>query len=152
MLAIVPGLDAGLKLHPFQYTYYNSFVGGTGRGRIFRFETDYWLTCYKEALEQLASFADEPINLYVQREYYIAEYYATDQITVKDRQGKDKLIGPGDYILWSSRANPDLQRYRDPNQASSCASTEKGHYSVRLEDNDDFSHRTTSSMFARRSD
>jgi hypothetical protein len=115
VLVITPGIAAGLKLHPYQYTYYNSFVGGTGEA-AYQFETDYWLTCYKEALEKLAPFADEPVNLYVQREYYIAQYYATDKITVKDLQSKDKSIGPGDFILWSSRANPGLQRYRDPDQ------------------------------------
>jgi hypothetical protein len=115
MIILVPGLSASIKLHPYQYTYYNTFIGGTGEA-AYRFETDYWLTCYKEALEQLAPYADKPVNLYVQREYYIAQYYATDQIAVKDLLSKNKTIGPGDFILWSSRANPGLQRYRSPDQ------------------------------------
>ena len=70
----------------------------------------------KEAIESLEPFAKEPITLYVQREYYIAEYYASDEIIVKDLQSKDKTVEPGDFILWNSRANPSLQRYRDPKQ------------------------------------
>ncbi len=114
-ILLLPGLAADITLHPYQYTYYNTFVGGTGKA-AFRFETDYWLTCYKEALEQLAPFSGEPVTLYVQREFYIAKYYATGKIEVQDLQKKNKTIQPGDFILWSSRANPSLQRYRDPTQ------------------------------------
>lgn len=37
-----------VRLHPYQSTYYNELVGGT-RGASLRFETDYWLSSYREA-------------------------------------------------------------------------------------------------------
>lgn len=37
-----------VKLHPYQYCYYNVFVGGLG-GAYSKYETDYWVTSYKEA-------------------------------------------------------------------------------------------------------
>jgi hypothetical protein len=97
-------------LHPYQYTYYNQFIGGTGKAAL-RFETDYWLTCYKEAVEQLEPFATQPINLFVKREFYIASYYAPKNINVLDF--KRKLVHAGDYVLNHSRANPALQRFKD---------------------------------------
>ncbi|MCI0609385.1 MAG: hypothetical protein L0Z71_10030, partial [Anaerolineae bacterium] len=72
---VLPGLIGIFKLHPYEYTYYNSFIGGTSNA--FRnYETDYWLTCYKESVEQLEENLKEPFNLYVHREAYIAAYYA----------------------------------------------------------------------------
>jgi len=109
---LLPGLIPGIRLHPYQYTYYNQFVGGTGEAAQ-RFETDYWLTCYKEAVEQLEPFAEEPINLFVKREFYIAAYYAPENIDVMDY--KRSLVHAGDYVLNHSRANPALQRFKDIN-------------------------------------
>ena len=116
LLAIIsPGIYQSVHLHPYQYTYYNQYVGGTDEA-AYRFETDYWLTCYKEAVDQLLPYADDGTTLYVKREFYIAAYYAPEGIMVEDYQTSKKSIKPGDYVLMSSRANPGLQRYRDPNQ------------------------------------
>ena len=50
LLAALPLLSIGsmLALHPYQSTYYNALVGGT-RGASGRFETDYWVSSYREA-------------------------------------------------------------------------------------------------------
>jgi len=109
---LLPGIIPGFRLHPYQYTYYNQFVGGT-REAVNRFETDYWLTCYKEAVEQLIPFAEEPINLYVKREFYIAAYYAPENIDVQTY--RRKFVTRGDYVLLHSRANPGLQVLKDVN-------------------------------------
>jgi hypothetical protein len=114
-LMILPGIASSVRLHPYQYTYYNSMVGGTGEAG-YQFETDYWLTCYKEAVAQLIPYAGDQVTLFVQREFPIAAYYAPEHITVRNYYAGRKLIQPGDYVLMSSRANPSLQRFRDPNQ------------------------------------
>jgi hypothetical protein len=109
---LLPGIIPDIRLHPYQYTYYNQFIGGTGKAAL-HFETDYWLTCYKEAVEQLEPFATQPTNLFVKREFYIASYYAPKNINVLDF--KRKLVHAGDYVLNHSRANPALQRFKDIN-------------------------------------
>ena len=43
-LSIIPIV----RLHPYELTYYNALVGGT-RGAATRFDTDYWLSSYREA-------------------------------------------------------------------------------------------------------
>ncbi|MEP6896229.1 MAG: hypothetical protein ABI986_11540, partial [Chloroflexota bacterium] len=57
---IAPGILGIIQLHPYEYTYYNSFVGGTS-GAFRNYETDYWLTCYKEAVEELKATTTSPI-------------------------------------------------------------------------------------------
>jgi hypothetical protein len=52
----LPGLVAGVGLHPYQYIYYNSFVGGVS-GAERRFELDYWGLAYFEAAQYLNQVA-----------------------------------------------------------------------------------------------
>ncbi len=42
------GIYPIIQLHPYQYIYYNSLVGGTG-GAFRKFELDYWYTAYHDA-------------------------------------------------------------------------------------------------------
>jgi len=110
---LAPGYAAGIQLHPYEYAYYNSLVGGTG-GAFRRYETEYWLTCYKEAVETLIDrIADGPLNLYVHREAYIAAAYAPDRVTVRDERGALNEIKAGDYVLVNTRSNEDLKTYHD---------------------------------------
>ena len=48
LLCLAPGIIAGLQLHPYEYIYYNRFIGGE-TGAFRRFELDYWGTSYREA-------------------------------------------------------------------------------------------------------
>lgn len=48
-VTILAPLPAMLRLHPYEMTYFNAFVGGTG-GADGRFETDYWASSYGEAV------------------------------------------------------------------------------------------------------
>lgn len=111
---ILPGLIPAVRLHPYEYTYYNQIVGGTSQA-AYRFETDYWLTCYKEAMEEFNSkFAREYPVLYVDREPYIAGYYADPRVTIRDFVEEGSAIKDDDYHLLNARLNPGLQRYRNP--------------------------------------
>jgi hypothetical protein len=114
ILLIVPGLIGITKLHPYEYTYYNSFIGGTS-GVFRKYETEYWLTCYKEAMEELKNTTDTRINLFVFREPYVARYYTNDNITVYDLRRQRDMMKPGDFILISTRTNEDeaLYEYED---------------------------------------
>jgi hypothetical protein len=111
-LFLVPAILGIARLHPYEYTYYNSFVGGTN-GIFRQYETDYWLTCYKEAVETLERTIDAPIDLYVHREAYIAAYYTGEKVTVRDLRGALDEVQPGDYILISSRTNEDRRLFKD---------------------------------------
>ena len=111
-LILLPGMAGIVQLHPYEYAYYNSFVGGTD-GVFRKYETEYWLTCYKEAVEELNVQHSEPAKLYVHREAYIAEYYAGDNFRTLELKGAAKDVQPGDFVLVSSRSNEDQRIFKD---------------------------------------
>jgi hypothetical protein len=101
-LLLLPGLVGIIRLHPYQYTYYNLLAGPTYRV----YENDYWLTCYKEAVEWAREH--EPTRpLYIQREPEIAAYYAGD-LDLRDLRYETPESLPGEALmLFSTRANLD---------------------------------------------
>ncbi len=111
LLLLLPGLAAIPGLHPYEYAYYNSFVGGTG-GAFREYETDYWLTCYKEAMQKFNRLAPQG-RLVVHREAYIAEVYAVPGYQVLDFRGEGVRLQAGDYFLVTSRLNEDIRVQRD---------------------------------------
>ena len=111
ILLILPGPIGITKLHPYEYTYYNSFVGGTD-GVFRNYETEYWLTCYKDAMEQLKDTIESPINLFVFREPYVASYYVNADISMYSLRKQRDMMQLGDYILISTRTNEDEELYQ----------------------------------------
>jgi hypothetical protein len=107
LLLLAPGIYGSIQLHPYEYAYYNSLAGSPFR----RYETDYWLTCYKEAIDQFD--APTGANLFVKREPYIAEYYAGEDITIRDYRAEFAEIESGDFILVNTRANEDIKTFKD---------------------------------------
>ena len=93
------GVRGIIALYPYEYAYYNQFVGGVS-GVQGNFETEYWLTCYKEAMrdfEALNEGQETPLIIY--REERNAAYYATPNIQLVDKYP----LEPGDYLLLSAR-------------------------------------------------
>jgi hypothetical protein len=112
LILIAPGIAGIFQLHPYEYTYYNSFLGETS-GVFRRYETDYWLTCYKEAVEKLNQTVSNPADLYVHREAYIAAYYANNNINVQELRGALDEVKPGDFILVNTRTNEDRKVFNE---------------------------------------
>jgi len=109
---LVFGILPIAQLHPYQYAYYNNFAGGVGG--VFRsYETEFWLTCYREAVLSLNQVAGEGTQLFVRREPYIAAYYANTNINIRDFRTEQKDMKSGDYYLVNTRSNEDLKFLRD---------------------------------------
>ncbi len=47
-----------IRLHPYEYTYFNELVGGA-RGAFGRFDTEYWCTSNREAVDYLNRITDD---------------------------------------------------------------------------------------------
>lgn len=62
VLCFLPGMYAVIALHPYQYIFYNTFVGGVS-GAEGDFELDYWLTSYREAGEYINDHASQDANI-----------------------------------------------------------------------------------------
>lgn len=110
LVMLLPALVVNVYFHPYQYAYYNFFVGSTHEA-AYRYETDYWLTCYKESMEWVNAQPASNLRLFVNREGDIAQYYAREGVQVIDL-GRSKAIQPqaGDYVLLNSRADPGVHR------------------------------------------
>ncbi|MEX0323547.1 MAG: hypothetical protein AB3N63_15400 [Puniceicoccaceae bacterium] len=57
LLILLPVVQM-VRLHPYQYIYYNELAGGTA-GAARRYETDYWCTVYKELADEFYSHLRE---------------------------------------------------------------------------------------------
>lgn len=101
-----------VQLHPYQYAYYNNIAGGMD-GVFRNYETEYWLTCYREAVLGLNQIAESGTQLFVRREPYIAAYYSDSNITIRDFRSVQKEMKSGDYYLVNTRSNEDLKFLRD---------------------------------------
>lgn len=62
ILCLAPGGLGIFSLHPVQYIYYNSFVGGVA-GAEGDFELDYWLTSYRLAVPFIDQNASQNANI-----------------------------------------------------------------------------------------
>lgn len=109
---LVFGIIPSIQLHPYEYAYYNTFAGGVS-GAFRQYETEYWLTCYREAVLKFNNEAQAGSQLFVRREPYIAAYYANADITIRDLRTEQKDVQSGDYVLSNTRSNEDLRFLRD---------------------------------------
>lgn len=50
-----------VKIHPYQYVYFNHYIGGLP-GAHGKYETDYWAASYKEAVEELVIYLNSTRN------------------------------------------------------------------------------------------
>jgi len=111
--ALVAQIGSIVRLHPYQMTYFNLFAGGTG-GASGSYDTDYWLTSYKEAIEWIKSQPPprpgQPTRLLVaanENSQWCAAYYAGDQFVIETTltSGQPGDLPPGiDYYLGTSRS------------------------------------------------
>jgi hypothetical protein len=107
LVVVVPGVIGMVRLHPYEYTYYNLLAGGTG-GAFRRYETDFWLTCYKELMAQVNQQASPGTTLFVHRQPSIAEEYASPGLLIERFDPQDDRAFPGSLLLLTTRADVDL--------------------------------------------
>lgn len=106
---LLPGVIGYAQLHPYKYTYYNAFAGGT-RAVFRNYETEYWLTCYKEAFDYINAATSGPV--FVQRNLRLAQYYARDGLEVRFIPESAPLPA-GSLVLQTTRTNGDLTTLPD---------------------------------------
>jgi 4-amino-4-deoxy-L-arabinose transferase-like glycosyltransferase len=102
-------------LHPYQMTYFSCVAGGLG-GADGQYETDYWLTSYKEAIEWIdaqpreRSRATRVLVAANENSRWCAAYFASDgliiETTLTGGQTGDLPVGV-DYYVGTSRSAMD---------------------------------------------
>ena len=121
--ACVLPLPSLVKLHPYQMTYFNAFVGGVA-GASGRYETDYWLSSYKEAIEWINHRASQrtgqPLRILVAIDGYArdcAAAFLAPGIEMREFPG----VRPGgevprgfDYYVGTTRYGADRSYSNSP--------------------------------------
>ncbi|HEY9153188.1 MAG TPA: hypothetical protein VIN60_09915 [Anaerolineales bacterium] len=100
----LPGIIAGIQLHPYEYIYYNSFIGGLP-GAQGRFETEYWATSYRAAMNYVNSIAPANGKIFVAGPSYIAAIYARRDL--KMFMDSDMNTQTFDYAIITTRYGVD---------------------------------------------
>ena len=104
-----PGVYAIIQLHPYQYVYYNSLVGGTG-GAFRRFELDYWGIAYREAALWLNKHTYTNVKIGADEADFLLPLYLRRDLVPKHKPQPDEQY---DYFVITSRYNHDLTLYPD---------------------------------------
>jgi hypothetical protein len=84
-LILLPGLVAGIRLHPYEYVFYNSLAGDPTE----KYELDYWATSYREAANWLNHNAPANSRIVVGVPSHLADVYLREEL---------KSIPIGDYL------------------------------------------------------
>ncbi len=83
-VAIAPGIWGIFRLHPYEYTYFNSLVGGVS-GAYGDYDLDYWCTSLKEATELVNQIAPRGDTVQVFGSLQNAVPYAREDLKLIDR-------------------------------------------------------------------
>ena len=88
-LVVLPGLLALVRLHPYEYVYYNQFIGGV-KGAVDRFELDYWGTSYREAADEANRIAPPNANIWVDGPAHVFNTFARPDFHIYSPQEADR--------------------------------------------------------------
>ena len=108
---ITPGVIGIIRLHPYEYIYYNSFAGGVS-GAFRKFELDYWGTSYREIALELNAVAPQSSKIWAEGPTHIFEIYARSDIEIYSTYEAERA-DHYDYVVTLSRHDDDLQVYPD---------------------------------------
>lgn len=114
--ALAAQANSLVRLHPYQYTYFNCLAGGVS-GAAGHYETDYWLTSYKEAIEWIEAQPALPggqnsrvLVAANENSRWCAAHFAGERLVIETTLtgGQPGDLPPGiDYYIGTSRAGMD---------------------------------------------
>jgi hypothetical protein len=106
---ILPGIIDCVHLHPYEYIYYNRFVGGVS-GAFRRYELDYWGTSYREATAYLNQVASANDTVWAEGPAHLVQLYARPDLKI---YSTDEALRAShyDYVVATTRYNLDLTSY-----------------------------------------
>lgn len=114
LLVLLPGILGITKLHPYQYIYYNSIVGGV-QGAFREYENDYWVTSFEESIDfvnKIASPGD--VVLVYGPEHLVKNRLRKDlelenlRLKSLDEKREQQLEFQADFAIMQTRMNHDL--------------------------------------------
>ena len=106
----LPGIYSTAKLYPYEYIYYNSFVGGPS-GAVDRYELDYWRISLREMALEMNEVARPGAIIIVTRSAGLFARYARPDLIVDKPVNSILDLDQGyDYIIQVTRGKGELYR------------------------------------------
>jgi 4-amino-4-deoxy-L-arabinose transferase-like glycosyltransferase len=99
----LPGVYSTTKLHPYEYVYYNSLVGGPA-GAFNRYELDYWRISLREMALEMNEIAPQGAKILVTRSAGLFARYSRPDLVVD--KPINSTLGPNeafDYVVQVAR-------------------------------------------------
>jgi hypothetical protein len=110
-IVLAPGVVGIVRLHPYEYVYYNELVGGV-RGAYGQFELDYWCTSYREAVQAVNRIAPPAAKVAIWGPHSAAEpFLREDLIPTGVPAPAEALPSDGTLALGCSWATTDPSFY-----------------------------------------
>jgi len=104
---ILPGILGYFQLHPYEYAYYNSLVGGIS-GANNSFETEYWKTSFRKAIEYLDQTAEPHSKVLIWGAAFLVKEYARSDLYIQSKKGNSyQKNSDYDYVIVSYRNDKD---------------------------------------------
>ena len=110
-LSLLPGILGIVSLHPYEYIYYNQFIGGV-RGADGRFETDYWAISYREAAEYVNGVASPNANIWVEGPAQLFSLFAREDLKIYST-GETERADSYEYVVTIARYGFEESIYPD---------------------------------------
>lgn len=107
-LCLIPSIFGIIKLHPYEYIYYNAFAGNTAG----RFEHDYWVTSYREAAEYVNRVASPNANIWVEVPAQLFSIFAREDLKIYSPSEIERVENY-EYIVSTTRFDSDKKSYLD---------------------------------------
>ena len=108
VLCFVPNIFGIVKLHPYEYVYYNVFAGDITA----RFENDYWVTSYREAAEYVNAVASPNAAIWVEGPAQLFSLFAREDLKIFS-SGEIERAEHYDYVIATTRYDLDKKSYPD---------------------------------------
>ncbi len=109
LVLVLPGIYSMVRLHPYEYIYYNALIGGTG-GAYRLFNMDYRDISFKEATEYLDQVAPRGAYIRVLGPLNLAQPYARPDLRLSQ---DSSAAGNFDYAIIPTRGNRDERVCQD---------------------------------------
>jgi len=110
-LCLLPGVLGIIRLHPYEYIYYNSFIGGVN-GAVGRFELDYWGISYREAAEYVNEIAPANSIVWVEGPSHLFGLFAREDLKIYSTHEIERA-DYYDYVVATTRRNMDKTSFPD---------------------------------------
>jgi len=111
VVSLLPGMIGIVTLHPYEYIYYNQFVGGVDGARD-RFEMDYWAISYREAADYVNSVASPNADIWVEGPAQLFSLFAREDLKIYSSGELDRAESY-EYVVTFTRYDFDETVYPD---------------------------------------